>query len=156
MWSSLTFRQLKSGFTLNMYVTKKTHTQRTIQMCSHKIDQLGSLTKWFRVRLQIKKFRVRIFPKKTGSLLGLSTYRSFTNLRYILLFCAIWYHLYNLKNVKNTHGGVIILVKLQASTHHLYIYLCVPLADNYFSNVKYVTSMLHFVFAKDTLWRYSL
>ena len=25
---------------------------------------------------------------------------------------AIWYHLYNLKNVKNTHGGVLILVKL--------------------------------------------
>ena len=25
--------------------------------------------------------------------------------------CAIWYHLYNLKNVKNTHGGVLILVK---------------------------------------------
>ena len=28
---------------------------------------------------------------------------------------AIWYHLYNLKNVKNNHGGVLILVKLQAS-----------------------------------------
>ena len=28
--------------------------------------------------------------------------------------CTIWYHLYNLKNVKNTHGGVLILVKLQA------------------------------------------
>ena len=28
--------------------------------------------------------------------------------------CAIWYHLYNLKNVKNTHGEVLILVKLQA------------------------------------------
>ena len=28
--------------------------------------------------------------------------------------CAIWYHLYNLKNVENTHGGVLILVKLQA------------------------------------------
>ena len=26
--------------------------------------------------------------------------------------CAIWYHLHNLKNVKNTHGGVLILVKL--------------------------------------------
>ena len=25
--------------------------------------------------------------------------------------CAIWYHLYNLKNVKNTHGGVLLLVK---------------------------------------------
>ena len=29
--------------------------------------------------------------------------------------CAIWYYSYNLKNVKNTHGGVLILVKLQAS-----------------------------------------
>ena len=29
--------------------------------------------------------------------------------------CAIWYHLYNLKNLKNTYGGVLILVKLQAS-----------------------------------------
>ena len=28
--------------------------------------------------------------------------------------CAIWYHLYNLKNVSSTHGGVLILVKLQA------------------------------------------
>ena len=28
--------------------------------------------------------------------------------------CAIWYHLQNFKNVKNTHGGVLILVKLQA------------------------------------------
>ena len=24
--------------------------------------------------------------------------------------CAIWYNLYNLKNVKNTHGGVLLLV----------------------------------------------
>ena len=29
--------------------------------------------------------------------------------------CVIWYHLYSLKNVKNTHGRVLILVKLQAS-----------------------------------------
>ena len=28
--------------------------------------------------------------------------------------CAIWYHLYNLKNVKNIHGGILILIKLQA------------------------------------------
>ena len=28
--------------------------------------------------------------------------------------CAIWYHLCNLKNLKNTHEGVLILVKLQA------------------------------------------
>ena len=24
--------------------------------------------------------------------------------------CAIWYHLYNLKNVKSTHGGVLLLI----------------------------------------------
>ena len=29
----------------------------------------------------------------------------------------IWYHLYNFKNVKNTHGGVLLLVKLQAKSH---------------------------------------
>ena len=34
--------------------------------------------------------------------------------------CAIWYHLYNLKNVKNTHRGVLLLVKLQASAFKLY------------------------------------
>ena len=32
---------------------------------------------------------------------------------------AIWYHLYNLKNVESTHGGVLILVKLQASPCNL-------------------------------------
>ena len=31
--------------------------------------------------------------------------------KYLVVFCAIWYHLYNLKNVKNTHGGVLLLVK---------------------------------------------
>ena len=26
-----------------------------------------------------------------------------------VVYCTIWYHLYNLKNVENTHGGVLIL-----------------------------------------------
>ena len=26
------------------------------------------------------------------------------------MFCAIWWHLYNFKNVKNTHGGVLPLI----------------------------------------------
>ena len=26
---------------------------------------------------------------------------------------AIWYHLYNLKTVKNNHGGVLLLIKLE-------------------------------------------
>ena len=36
-------------------------------------------------------------------------------LKYVVR-CAIWYHLHNLKNVKNTHERVLILVKLQASS----------------------------------------
>ena len=31
------------------------------------------------------------------------------------MLCAIWYYLCNLKNVKSTHGGMILLVQLQAS-----------------------------------------
>ena len=30
--------------------------------------------------------------------------------------CPIQYHVHNLKNVKNTHGGVLLLEKLQAET----------------------------------------
>ena len=30
--------------------------------------------------------------------------------------CAIWYHLYYLKKVKNTHGGMLLLVKLQTES----------------------------------------
>ena len=30
------------------------------------------------------------------------------------ILCTIWYRAYNFKNVKNTHEGVLILVKLQA------------------------------------------
>ena len=32
-----------------------------------------------------------------------------------VVFCAIWYRLYNLKNMKYTHGGVLLLVKLSKS-----------------------------------------
>ena len=31
-----------------------------------------------------------------------------------MMCCVIWYHLYSFKKVKNTHGGVLLLVKLQA------------------------------------------
>ena len=45
-----------------------------------------------------------------------SNLESFAVELYILLtyvmHCSIWYHLYNFKILKNTHGGVLILVKL--------------------------------------------
>ena len=35
-----------------------------------------------------------------------------------VLRCAIWYHLHNfLKKVKNNHGGVLLLINLQAKYH---------------------------------------
>ena len=33
--------------------------------------------------------------------------------------CAIWYQLYNLRNTKNTHGGVLLLL-LKVTMHHGY------------------------------------
>ena len=30
------------------------------------------------------------------------------------MLCAIWYDLYNLRKVKNSHGGVLLLLKLQS------------------------------------------
>ena len=33
---------------------------------------------------------------------------------YIIIWCEIWCHLYNLKNMKNTHEWVLHLIKLQA------------------------------------------
>ena len=32
----------------------------------------------------------------------------------IVIRCSIWYHLHNIENVKNAHGGVLLLVELQA------------------------------------------
>ena len=36
--------------------------------------------------------------------------------------CAIWYDLYNFKNVKNSHGGVLLLIKFQEYTRFAAIY----------------------------------
>ena len=38
--------------------------------------------------------------------------------------CAIWYHSYNLKNVKNTHGALLYLktLYLNIKFHTLYIF----------------------------------
>ena len=36
-----------------------------------------------------------------------------------MMRCVIWYHLYNFKKVKQIHGGVLLLVKLQAKACNL-------------------------------------
>ena len=34
-----------------------------------------------------------------------------------VMISVIWYHLYNFKNVENSHGGVLLSVKLQAPNY---------------------------------------
>ena len=50
------------------------------------------------------------------------------------MFCVIYYHLYNFKIVKNTHGGVTHLVKLHVQPATL---LKVTLLHGCFSRLLY-------------------
>ena len=40
------------------------------------------------------------------------------------MLCAISYHLYNIKNVKNTHGGVLLLLKPQTFLKLMLLHRC--------------------------------
>ena len=59
-------------------------------------------------------------PLRGGTLLFTTKLTSIISFPKNVMFSAIWYHLYNLKNVKNTHGGVPLLVKLLAFSLQLY------------------------------------
>ena len=50
--------------------------------------------------------------------------------------CAIWYRLYNLKNLKNTHRGVLLLVKLQALLKVTFLRGCFSLFLNCTNGIK--------------------
>ena len=39
-----------------------------------------------------------------------------------LELCKIWYHLCNLKKVKNTHGGLLLLVKFQGPAYFFFFF----------------------------------
>ena len=66
------------------------------------------------------------FPKQTRNVQGTEEFvrsvEKFENLstrvlgsQLYVVCCAIWYHLYNFENVKNTHGGVLFLVNFTKS-----------------------------------------
>ena len=50
------------------------------------------------------------------------------------MLCAIWYHFYNLKHVQNTHGGVLLLVKLQTEAFFTFFKL-----DKWCQNTQSIT-----------------
>ena len=57
------------------------------------------------------------------------------------MLCAIWYHLYNLKNVKNTNGGVLLLVKpatlLKITLHVVFTFFKLYKRDQIAESVSY-------------------
>ena len=62
----------------------------------------------------------RNFDRRKTSLIMIVKKSIIFNVFDLYMFCPIWYHLYNLKNVKSTHGRVLFLVKLQAKSLQLY------------------------------------
>ena len=79
--------------------------------------QFKFLPKFYRV-IQILLINIAIcFPFPSCNCACLNYYWK----KYLYVMrCAIWYHLHNLNNVKNTHGGVLLLVKLHALNLQLY------------------------------------
>ena len=84
--------------------------------CSSNIEQFQSLK-------TLMQFHVSIFSQINVSpnFLCLIVF-IYLSILYYVMRSAIWYHSYNLKNVKNTHGGVLLLVKLQDAGLSLQIY----------------------------------
>ena len=69
--------------------------------------------------------------------------------RYVVR-CAIWYHLHNLKNVKITHGGVLILVKslivIPLNSCKVYSFKLIPVKFAYSNSFK--LTLLHWCFSR--------
>ena len=63
-----------------------------------------------RIKNPVKHVRWSVLQKKLLDVWQGSEYASVIP-KYVVL-CAIWYHSYKLKNVKNTHGGVLLKVAL--------------------------------------------
>ena len=66
------------------------------------------------INLYKKKWLINCSYNPHKSNIGIISVLLDTHSTKYVVRCTIWYYLYNLKNVKNIHGGVLILVKLQA------------------------------------------
>ena len=136
--SSLSLSNCNGIWTHNHVVHKRTFNH---------LAKLASLAKWLTVWLWTKWLLVRIplqsvklssfFPHCFNVFCYAKQYFSFLQrlLTKVLVIerkafsvmdifpvmrRSVWYHLSNFKNVKNTHGGVLTLVKLQAKFMQLY------------------------------------
>ena len=79
----------------------------------HYLGHLQAFTDFLLAASFISKFLKKncfifLFCRTVRSPLKLLTLQQF----YLEMVCAIWYNFYNLKNLENTHGGVILLVTI--------------------------------------------
>ena len=82
-----------------------------------------------------------------AALIAMEMMMQYTN----VVRCAIWYHSYNLKNVKNTHGGVCFLNcahGTKRAAHHKY-YQRKKGADGYLTKTHIETGISESL----TLWQ---
>ena len=77
--------------------------------CSSNIEQFQSLKTLMQFHVSIFS-QINVLPNFLCLIVFI-----YLSLLYYVMRSAIWYHSYNLKNVKNTHGGVLLLVKLHAN-----------------------------------------
>ena len=64
------------------------------------------------VKQALKTFEVAHFWVNSLAHGAFSSFKPDKRIRTLyVMFCTIWYHLYNLKNMKNTNGGILLLVK---------------------------------------------
>ena len=76
--------------------------------------QSVSLTTWnMFLYASVKIFYVESAQRCLHEQHNKDNFWSLWNKKKYMMFCAIWYHFYNIKNVKITDGGVLLLVKLQ-------------------------------------------
>ena len=61
-------------------------------------------------------------------------------------FCAIWYHLYNSKNVKNTHGGVLKAYNFTRSSTSPWMFF------TFFKLYKWFQIAQHITFDSSSFW----
>ena len=69
----------------------------------------------FRLKASVLNVLFEIFGNfRAYSFISNADYLFLHDKQSVVMFCAIWCYLYKLKNVKNTHGEVLLLVRLKA------------------------------------------
>ena len=79
-------------------------TQRTIPV--DLVERSLADRQWIQVHADTEYF-LKINLKSPGKNKKVRSKDMIPFAKYIVMHCAIWYHLYDLKNVKNTHGKKI-------------------------------------------------